>query len=164
MSTGIDRHEDVITRGLDFLAAAQRPSGVFQARVGTELTDGASVAEDNPFGTAQIVHSLSRLDSAIAADVVRRALVPLRSGMEPPGVWRHWPREHPRFDELAVDLDDTAWLSTVLRRHGVAVPDNRSLLLAARDRRGLFFTWVIARFPPPLHPGYWRVALRRARH
>src|SRR5436190_16465156 len=122
MSTG----GDAIDRGLAFLAAQQDATGTFPALRASDLTNADEVVEeDNPFGTAQIVHSVSGFDSPVAREIAARGVACLRAGMEPGGVWRHWRDGHPRFDVVPADVDDTAWLSSVLRRHGVAVPDNR---------------------------------------
>jgi hypothetical protein len=79
-------------------------------------------------------------------------------------VWRHWTPAAPQHHVAAPDLDDTAYISGVLRDHGIAVPDNRAVLLANRDRRGLFYTWFVARWPPPRSARLWGIAARRARH
>src|SRR5919202_4739273 len=61
------------------------------------------------------------------------------------GFWRHWSRAHPHHRLLPYDLDDTSCASAALLRAGRRIPDNRSVLAANRDRRGMFLTWLLPR-------------------
>src|ERR1700722_12201255 len=161
MSTGTEA-----ARALTFLAMRQWPSGQFGVLMGRDLTDpGAEAAPDStPFATALIVHNLGFSDAPLAHEMTGRALRFLRAQMEPGGVWRYWTAEHEHHRTIPPDLDDTACVAQVLRRHGVPIPDHRVLLLANRDRRGLFYTWITPRWrPPPAHVGFWRIALQRYR-
>jgi hypothetical protein len=161
MSTGTEAQ-----RALDFLAARQRPSGQFGVLMGRDLSDPDAERTDDstPFATALIVHSLGFSESPLAREMTDRALRFLRSEMEPGGVWRYWTAEHEHHRTIPPDLDDTVCAAQVLRHHGVPIPDHRDLLLANRDRRGLFYTWITPRWrPPPRHLGFWRVALQRYR-
>jgi hypothetical protein len=69
----------------------------------------------------------------------------LRSEMDNHGLWRHWTRDHPHQAQLPPDLDDTSCASAALERAGDPGPPNREILLANRDRSGLFFTWIAPR-------------------
>jgi hypothetical protein len=160
MSTGTDP----VDRALVFLAARQQASGGFEVRVALDLRAEEGVADPSLFATATIARALGACESrSQASPILARALTYLRGAMEPGGVWRHWTREHPEYAGLPADSDDTACVSSVLRRHGVDMPDNVGLLLANRDGRGLFRTWLVPRWPPPVDAGFWRVAARRAR-
>ena len=132
-----------MARAIAFLELNQLPGG--------ELRVFASDQPDpSVFPTALAAHSLS---FAPGAHMVReRALDFLAAEMDARGLWRHWPREHPHHDELPPDLDDTSCASAALERAGRTFPDNRRLLLANRDRRGLFYTWKLtpAQFRHPL--------------
>src|SRR5450755_4817749 len=125
-------------RALAFLAWRQQPSGQFGVLVGSDLTHPGSeaVPDSTPFPTALIVHSLGFSDSSVAREMIRRALRFLRAEMEPGGVWRYWTAEHEQHLTIPPDLDDTACVAQVLHRHGVTLPDHRSLFLANRDRDG----------------------------
>lgn len=131
-----------IDRGVAFLERAQLPSG--------ELRVLASGKPDpSVFPTALAAHSLSFAPRA--ARVRERALDFLASEMEPRGLWKHWPREHPYHHQLPPDLDDTSCASAALVRAGRPFPDNRALLLRNRRRDGLFYTWKLTR-AQLLHP------------
>jgi hypothetical protein len=131
-----------LLRAIAFLGRSQLPSG--------ELPVFASGRPDpSVFPTALIAHSLS---FAPPASVVReRALDFLAAEMKGGGLWKHWPRTHPDHDSLPPDLDDTSCASAVLARAGRHVPDNRHVLLANRNRDGLFYTWKLTR-AQWLHP------------
>ena len=131
---------EAIARGLAYLRRVQLPSG--------EMPVLASGKPDpSVFPTAVMAHSLSFAPDA--TDVRERALAFLAAEMQPGGVWKHWPRSHPQHAFLLPDLDDTACASAVLTRAGRSIPDNRARLLANRNRRGLFRTWLL-RYRHPL--------------
>lgn len=132
--------KEALVRGVEFLRRVQLPNG--------ELPVLASGKPDpSVFPTAVMAHSLSFV--AEARDVFDRALTFLADEMRPGGVWKHWPRTHPQHAFLLPDLDDTACVSAALTRAGRTIPDNRALLLANRNRRGLFRTWLL-RYRHPL--------------
>lgn len=153
---------DAIERGLEFLAGRQLPSGRFPILQGPDMAEAAP--DSSLFATALVAHALGHCAADSARAMVSRALGCLRTHMEPGGVWRHWPSDHFLYQVVPADLDDTACASSLLRSHGAAFPDNTRLLLANRDRNGLFYSWLVARWsPPPPSLAFWRVALRRWR-
>jgi hypothetical protein len=129
-----DSPADAIDRAVAFLERSQLPTG--------ELRVFASDKPDpSIFPTALAAYSLSFTPRA--AKVRDRALDFLLAEMEPRGLWKHWPREHPYHHQLPPDLDDTSCASVALVRAGRSFPDNRALLLKNRNRRGLFRTWKL---------------------
>ncbi|MEA2568302.1 MAG: hypothetical protein QOI24_303 [Acidobacteriota bacterium] len=129
-----------LARAIAFLERSQLPSG--EIPVGA-FRAGHSARDPSVFPTAIAAHSLS---FAPDARVVReRALDFLAAEMDRRGVWRHWSREHPHHRLIPPDADDTSCATAALRAVGRAVPDNVPLLLANRDRRGLFRTWLLSR-------------------
>lgn len=156
-------------RGVRFLADRQLPSGGFELRVGLDLPLGQTEPDrETIFGTALVAHALCGRDDAASREIVRRATRRLQAHALPGGVWQHWDPAAPQHPILPPDADDTACASMALRDAGEPVPDNRRLLLANRDGRGLFFTWLVVHGPPaaPLtrDPRLWRLAARRWRH
>jgi hypothetical protein len=150
-------------RGLAFLAAHQLPTGQFPTYVGVDLHADPAF-DSSPFTTALVAHSISRSTAPESRRMLDRALDFLVAEMEPGGTWRYWAADHGGHELIPEDVDDIACASAVLRRHGRPVPANRKLLLANRDRRGRFYTWIAPRFaPPPLSLAFWRVAGRQAR-
>jgi hypothetical protein len=132
-----------LARAIAFLESNQLPSG--------ELRVFASGKPDpSVFPTAVAAHALSFAPDA--AKIRERALDFLAAETDWRGLWRHWPREHPHHRQIPPDLDDTSCASAALERAGRTFPDNRRLLLANRNRRGLFYTWKLtpAQFRHPL--------------
>ncbi|HEX2094155.1 MAG TPA: hypothetical protein VHG28_17255 [Longimicrobiaceae bacterium] len=156
-----ERLDASIELGLDFLDRAQLASGEFRVFMSTDHSFHKDrVADSTPFATALVAYSLGFAGSARASRMLERAARFLRAEMEGPGAWRYWTKQHRYHSTIPPDLDDITCASCVLRRQGVAFPPNRELILANRDRRGLFYTWVVPRWPLPRNLDFWRVALR----
>jgi hypothetical protein len=136
---------DAIGDGLAFLAAGQLASGEFPTYRARDLRIASEcVFCSSPFATALIANSLGFSDAPTARAMLERALHFLRAAMEPRGVWRFWTADRERRETTPPDADDTACVSHVLSRAGVAFPDNRRILLANRDPQGLFYTWLMS--------------------
>jgi len=148
---------------LGFLAREQRSNGEFPTYKARDAALTEEPAFDaTPFATAYVLHSLSYVDDPAVRALTGPALDFLEAEMEPYGVWRYWTSTHPQHDVIPPDLDDTCCAAAVLRRFGRSVPDNDELLLANRDRRGLFYTWLVPRPAFTRSRAWWRVALRQA--
>jgi hypothetical protein len=132
--------DSALARAIAFLERSQLPSGEIPVDA---FRPGHSEHDPSVFPTAVAAHSLS---FAPDARVVReRALDFLAAEMDSRGVWRHWSREHPHHRLIPPDCDDTSCATAALRDAGRAIPDNTQRLLANRDRRGLFRTWLLSR-------------------
>lgn len=134
--------ERAVVRGIAFLERAQLPSGEIPV-------EAWGKSDPSIFPTALAAHCLSFAPGA--AQVRARSLDFLAAEMDSRGLWKHWPRTHPHYRGLPPDLDDTACASAALVRAGRTIPDNRGLLLANRNRRGLFRTWYLGA-PELRHP------------
>jgi hypothetical protein len=155
--------ETAIERGLDFLHRNQLSSGEFKSYRSTHPTMKEDCEFDSsPFPTSLIAYSLSFSDSPKAKEMLQKAIKFFLTEMESAGVWRYWTSEHQYHNNIPPDLDDTACVSSVLKQNGVEFPDNQNLILANRNRQGLFYTWLVPRFSFPLNASYWRVVLREA--
>lgn len=132
MSTGSEI-DAALRRAIAFLERSQLPSGELPVLAGGK-------PDPSVFATAVMAHSLSFAPAAAA--IRERALAFLLAQMDRSGLWKHWTREHPHYDELPPDLDDTSCASAALGRRA---PDNRKLLLSNRNREGLFRTWKLTR-------------------
>ncbi|HWZ46024.1 MAG TPA: hypothetical protein VNW97_21305 [Candidatus Saccharimonadales bacterium] len=161
MSTRTNSHNDLeqaIAQGIDFLYAMQLPSGGFRMFRSTHPPlEQEYEPEQSPFPAALIANCLNFTKSEKAEEVVRKAIYFLASTMEEGGVWRYWTLTQ---GYVPPDLDDTACISFLLKRHGICLPDNTSMMLGNRDSRGLFYTWVLPRWRWTTHTSYWRIALR----
>ncbi len=151
-----------IERGLAFLSARQMPSGQFPVERTVVQHDGSheTAPDISLFATAHIAHSLGYLPHAPAREMLNHALQFFLDEMEGPGLWRHWGRDdanNRRF--IPADVDDIASISSLLRQHGRAFPDNRAIVRANRNHTGLFYTWLILRPQPTLSRAWWRAVL-----
>lgn len=152
---------DPLDRALAFLARTQRPTGEFPTTVARDaaLTQEARY-DATPFATTYVVHALTEVARCTGADVgplVGPALDFLASEREGPGVWRYWTRAHEHHGSIPPDVDDTACVSAALAHAGQRT-DNADLLLAQRDARGRFRTWILPRWGEP--PGRFLAVLR----
>jgi len=159
----INNIETAIERGLDFLQRNQLPSGEFKSYRSTHPTMEEDCEFDSsPFPTSLIAYSLSFSESLKAKEMLNRAVKFFLSEMESESVWRYWTSQHQYHNNIPPDLDDTVCVSSVLKQNGVQFPDNQNLILANRNRQGLFYTWLVPRFSFPINASYWRVILREA--
>jgi hypothetical protein len=152
-----------VDSALAFLGEAQRPNGEFptfkarDARLARERR-----FDSTPFATTYVLHALSYMERARVRELTEAALDFLEAEMEPHGVWRYWTSEHPQHGSIPPDLDDTCCASAALRRFGRSLPENDELILANRNRRGLFHTWLVPHLPRASSRAYWTVTLRQA--
>lgn len=157
--------QGAIARGLGFLSRSQLPSGEFQVLMATDhsLPEGSAV-DSSVFPTALIAYSLGFASADEACAMIEKSLRFFLAQMEGPGLWRYWTKQHRYHSVIPPDLDDIACVSCVLRRHGVDFPDNLPLVLANRNPRGLFYTWLTPRWPMPRLAAYWRAVVPQWLH
>ena len=154
--------EEAVARGLAFLRRSQLPSGEFRCLMSTDNALARDcVPDSSPFPTALVAYSLGFAGREEAGDMIDKTLRFFIAEMEGPGLWRYWTKGHQYHSTIPPDLDDVACVSLVLRRHGVAFPPNEKIVLANRDARGLFYTWLTPRLRMPADAAFWRVALRQ---
>jgi len=137
-----------IEKGVAFLESVQLPSGEIPIETSpTPEMSGDCVRDPVVFPAALAARALSI--TASAARVRSRALDFLLREMEPDGLWRYPSSEHPGHDHIPLDVDDTSIASAALAAAGRSFPNNRALLLANRERSGLFRTWIVRWWPHP---------------
>jgi hypothetical protein len=138
-----------IEKGVAYLESAQLPSGEIPIEISpTPEMSAACVREPVVFPAALAARALSITPSA--ARVRSRALDFLLREMEPDGLWRHPSSEKPGYYYTPLDVDDTSIASAALAAAGHRFPNNRALLLAQRERSGLFRTWIVRWWRHPL--------------
>lgn len=151
-----------VERGLDFLQRGQLPSGEFKVYMSTDhVLEKDCIVDSSPFPTALIAHSLGFSDSIKARAMLARVIQFFLAEMEGPGLWRYWTRKHQYHKHIPPDLDDIACVSSVLRKHRIAFPKNLKLIMANRNRQGLFYTWLTPRWPVSMDSAYCRVVFRQ---
>lgn len=144
---------DVVDRGLDWLLRTQLPSGEIPSVAGPldgegVPVEGGWVPDTLKFITALAALALDELPDPRAASVVDRAVAFLRRERETMAQWRYWSADNEQFDLTPPDADDTACCSLAVATRGDRTTSNTRLLLANRDERGRFFTWIIPRGRP----------------
>ena len=138
-----------IERGVAYLESVQLPSGEIPIETAsTPQMIGDCIREPVVFATALAARGLSITPSA--ERVLSRALDFLEREMSPEGLWRHPSREFRKHGDTLLDLEDTAIASTALSAAGRCFPNNRPILLAHREHRGLFQTWIVRWWRHPL--------------
>jgi hypothetical protein len=155
--------EKAIKKGLEFLSAKQLPSGEFASYRSTDaLMKEDCVFDSSPFPTALIAYSLSFSNENIAVKIVDGCCKFLLTEMEKHGVWRYWTSKHPYHKSIPPDLDDIACVSSVLRQNNIPFPDNRKIILANGNSKGLFYTWIVPRLKLPASLQYLHIVTKEA--
>jgi len=138
-----------IEKGVAYLESAQLPSGEIPIEISPiPEMNGECVLDSAVFPAALAARALSITPSA--ERLRSRALDFLLRQMNPEGLWCYPCSESPHYDYVPLDTDDTAIASTALAAAGRRFPNNRALLLAHRERSGLFRTWIVRWWRHPL--------------
>ena len=155
--------ETSVERAIEFLRRSQLPSGEFKSYRSTDAEMSRDCEFDSsPFPTAMIAYCLSFHDSPVVRQMLDSVARFFLFEMEGAGVWRYWTRQHQYHRNIPPDLDDIVYISSFLRQQEIDFPDNEKLVLANRNERGLFYTWLVPRMISTLETSYWRVVLREA--
>lgn len=147
---GANPRTQALSRALDFLLARQSASGELPVALWSAAEPRAAVPDATIFATALAVPALSAVDDPRAAALARGGARFLAGERLPGGVWRFWPRSHPRHCEIPPDLDDTCCAGAVVSRLGLARAARPEWLLAQRGDDGRFLTWMFPRSWRPL--------------
>jgi hypothetical protein len=156
MPSGIER---AIQRGVAFLERTQLPDGEPPTMRWPAHDPAGAFHEPSVFCPATIIINIAHVPGT--ERIVARAADFIESHMLRFGLWRYSPKYGGGYPP---DVDDTAIVSHALAVAGRPVPNNRHLLLANRDARGLFFTWFAPRLRWLREPRMVGVALARWRH
>ena len=153
-----------VDRGIAFLAARQLPSGQFPVEA-TVHNSQVTTLDHSLFATTHIVYSLDFVPGHLARRMIARGLKYFQAEMSGGGLWRYWNKDaewggRKITSFIPADLDDTANVSYLLRRHGIFFPDNRSLMVLNRNGSGLFYTWLMLRPAWTVDPRHWWIMLR----
>jgi len=141
--------ERAVQRGIEFLAKSQLPSGEFKTLVASD-PDISLNAKHDPciFSTVNVATCLLEVPDRGVRPIINKAADFLQSEMLEGALWRFWVQAHPGSCGMPPDVDDTSCAAECLRRLNYKIPDNRRVLLANRNRKGLFRTWIT---PVPRH-------------
>ena len=128
-----------IRRGLDFLESGIDENGAWHCiRFNTGDPDIPRHFERPPFISAFCVLALESCDEPKAGAICAATRAYLVDTMEYPGLWRY-------YRHLPQDLDSSALCSLVIGNHPwILLERNVPEILANRDEKGLFQTWILA--------------------
>lgn len=136
-----------IRRGLDFLESEVDDNGAWHCiRFNTADPDIPRHFERPPFISAFCVLALESCDEPKAKALCAAARAYLVDTMEYPGLWRYY-----RY--LPQDLDSSTLCSLVIGNHPwILLERNVPEILANRDEKGRFLTWILADDEPDIVP------------
>ena len=134
-----DACRESIRRGLDFLESAIDENGAWHCiRFNTADPDIPRHFERPPFISAFCALALESSDEPKAGAICAATRAYLVDTMEYPGLWRY-------YRHLPQDLDSSTLCSLVIGNHPLILLErNVPEILANRDEKGLFQTWILA--------------------
>jgi hypothetical protein len=155
-----------IGRGLDFLYVRQLGNGELMCYVSDDLRLQTWREPDSSvFVTAVVGNCLLALAGNARAEAIMDRAVPfVEYHMLRGGIWEFFTKRHFLHPYVPADIDDTACACVFLlgRQRDCPNPTNVPLLLANRNRKGVFYTWITLRPARTTNRTYWRVALTAA--
>jgi hypothetical protein len=166
MKTEMKHIDTAIERGISFLAEHQFHHGEFCTYMGAgEALTEWCIPDSSNFSTAVICTFLLPLKDHPSVDVMfKKASSFLRYQMMRGGVWNYFTVWHKLFPICPADADDTACISAFLKEMQHPFPDNTPMLLANRNKKGLYYTWFTLRFNRSRNITYWKLLLRELKH
>ena len=131
-----------LKRAVSFLARRQLPWGEFRAdRYSTPDLRGRGRKDSGVFGTAVVLHALSRVDDPRVAALIQRGLSFLLEERGVEGVWCYWSSRNTATITADVDVTSCAGHLIQMLRPAAVHPDSRAAVMENRDARGRFLTW-----------------------
>ena len=155
--------DQAIAQGVAYLHQHQFPNGEFAAYCAADAPmQGWTFPDSTVFPTSLIASCLLPLAALpVVEEILTRATGFLRYQMNYGGLWNHFTKLHRSRYLCPLDVDDTACVSALFRARQIdcPTPTNIPLLLANRNRKGLFYTWFSLRLRWVKRAAFWRVTL-----
>ena len=145
----VDAGRESIRRGLDFLESTIDENGAWHCiRFNTADPDIPRHFERPPFISAFCALALESCGEPKAKALCAATRAYLADTMEYPGLWRY-------YRHLPQDLDSSTLCSLVIGNHPwILLERNVPEILANRDEKGLFQTWILADDEPGVVPAF----------
>ncbi len=157
-----------IDKGVAYLYHHQYPNGEFCVYIANDAPMKKWTATDSSvFPTALIASSLIFLEKRPLVDeTLKKATFFFECQMKKGGLWNHFTNRHPLRNISPYDVDDTALVSSVFKSRNIdwPKPSNIPLLLANRNKSGLFYTWFLLRLRWTKNKTYWKIVLTELYH
>ncbi|RQO69608.1 hypothetical protein DBR43_16175 [Pedobacter sp. KBW06] len=157
--------EQSMLKGVKYLYDHQYPNGEFCCYIGDEDEMKMCITHSNVFPTSLISQSLLHLRHLPEVNqILEMAGAFLQYQSMRAGVWNNFTILNPLFPICPPDVDNTACASKVLQALNKGYQPNEEILLANRNKSGLFYTWFT--FRPSLVPikDFWLLNLRALKH
>jgi hypothetical protein len=136
-----------IRKGISFLLSKQLNSGEFSTTRAKKISMENASYIKSIFLNTFVLHSLNQLKNVFSInETVQNATKFLLNEKEGEGFWRFFGKG----THLPLDLDDTCCALSALFINGVELEYKTiaGYLLNYRDKRGIFYTWILDRYLP----------------
>lgn len=153
--------EQSIKKGVKYLYDHQYPNGEFCCYIGEDDEMKMCIPHSNVFPTSLISQSIMQLRHLPEVnEILEMTGAFLQYQAMRAGVWNNFTILNPLFPICPPDVDNTACASKVLQALDKKYQPNEEILLANRNKSGLFYTWFT--FRPSLVPikDFWLLNLR----
>lgn len=153
--------DNVIKSGLKYLDEHQFPNGEFASYLSGDIAMKEwTMPDSNIFFTGLIGLCLADIDKPLAHHITDKTIPFLKYQMNTGQVWNYFTKSHPLHGICPDDVDDTATISALFISKGIWEKSyNKEILLANRNKAGLFYTWYVLRFEFKRNKIYWRITL-----
>ncbi|MEH2135979.1 UbiA family prenyltransferase, partial [Nostoc sp.] len=139
-----------IVKAIDFLEENQLDDGDFPAEFEQKYQNPKHREswdfDSTPFVTSLILYSLHFLRSERKVqNIQQKGIKFLLNEMQVGGLWKYWSAKNEKNTTIPPDLDDVCCISYILKINNIPVPNNTDIILDNRNKKGIFYTWVLPR-------------------
>ncbi|PWS29205.1 hypothetical protein DHW03_05115 [Pedobacter yonginense] len=154
--------DNAIDKGVDYLYEHQFPNGEFCCYYAPddEMLEWC-VPDSTVFPTSIIACCLLGIkELPKVSKMLSLTTGFLQYQMMGGGVWNYFTKWNPLFKYMPADLDDTAIASYFLRALEIDFPENSKIFYGSRNRKGLFYTWIVLRPTFNKDLNFWKITGR----
>ena len=151
-STDLER---TLVKSISFLAENQLEDGEFTTEFDQKY-ENSEHREDwsfdsSLFVTSLVLYSLHFLRSEKEVQKIQdKGIKFLLEEMKVGGLWKYWSIKNKKQEIIPPDLDDICCISHLLKMNNLSVPNNMGIILGNRNKKGVFYTWVLPRSLPSI--------------
>lgn len=157
--------DKAIKNGVLYLYDHQHPNGEFCCYISPDEDMKLAYADSSVFSTSLISNCILDLRTISEVnEILDKASGFLLYQMMRGGVWNNFTILNPLFPLCPPDVDNTACAAVVLKKLNKDYPNHLPLLLANRNKNGLFYTWFTFRPKFNRIKNYWLLSLREIKH
>lgn len=166
MNNQLSSIDKAIDKGINYLYQHQYPNGEYCFYMSPDdMMQEWAVPDTSVFPTSLIMNSLLSLPANRQIDEMQeRSAGFLQYQLMRGGTWNNFTKWHQLFPYCPADTDNTVYASKALKSLQKDFPDNLDVLLANRNRAGLFYTWYALRPALSRNKTFWLLLLRELKH